>query len=163
MNIGERIQSARKQKGLTQKELAQKLGLATGTIQQYELNKRQPRMELLKEIASVLDVEVGYLLGFSSVNFELVQAIKNNDVNEILNILGLNSEALSVFNRRAREKKFLSNLDAQAMIEKFDLLSPEWQQLVLKHTNSLIDGILKTLDSSIDGGIKNAIHPQDDK
>ena len=63
MSIGERIQEARKKKKLTQKELAQKLGLATGTIQQYELNKRQPRLDLLREIAAALDISIFELMG----------------------------------------------------------------------------------------------------
>lgn len=62
MTIGQRIQRSRKGKNLTQKELAAKLGLATGTIQQYELGKRQPRLEQFKAIASALDVDVNWLM-----------------------------------------------------------------------------------------------------
>lgn len=58
MTMGQLIQNHRKNRGLTQKELAEQLGLATGTIQQYELDKRQPRIELLQQIAAVLDVEI---------------------------------------------------------------------------------------------------------
>lgn len=63
MNIGEHIKECRKAAGLTQKELAQKCNLATGTIQQYELNKRQPRLEQLQIIADVLGVHTEVLLG----------------------------------------------------------------------------------------------------
>ena len=45
MTLGKRIQLARKAKGFTQKQLAEAINAATGTIQQYELDKRQPRME----------------------------------------------------------------------------------------------------------------------
>lgn len=63
MNIGKRIQYLRKEKGLTQKQLAEKSGTAIGTIRQYELNKRQPRIEHLKNIAFILDVELSDLVG----------------------------------------------------------------------------------------------------
>lgn len=63
MTLGERIKAARKPIGLTQKQLAEKIGVATGTIQQYELNKRQPRMGQLKKIADVLEVSIAELLG----------------------------------------------------------------------------------------------------
>lgn len=43
MTTGQRIKAARKKAGMTQKEIAEKAGTATGTIQQYELGKRQPR------------------------------------------------------------------------------------------------------------------------
>ncbi len=61
--MGRRIQAARKQKGLTQKELADDLQLATGTIQQYELGKRTPKNDTLKAIASRLDISPLDLIG----------------------------------------------------------------------------------------------------
>jgi transcriptional regulator with XRE-family HTH domain len=56
--LGENIQSARKAVGLTQKELAEKIGVVHRTVQQYELNKREPRLETLGEIANVLNTSV---------------------------------------------------------------------------------------------------------
>lgn len=63
MTIGQRIQDARKKANFTQKKLAEACGLATGTIQQYELDKRQPRLVQLKSIASALNISVAELLG----------------------------------------------------------------------------------------------------
>lgn len=57
MTIGENIQFYRKEKGLSQKELAEKIGKSTGTIQQYELNKREPKFDFVCDIAKALDVE----------------------------------------------------------------------------------------------------------
>lgn len=62
MTVGQRIKEARKIAKLTQRELAEKAGTATGTIQQYELGKRQPRLQQLKQIAQVLDADVVYLI-----------------------------------------------------------------------------------------------------
>ena len=62
MTIGQRIKEARKSAGLTQRELAEKAGTATGTIQQYELGKRQPRIEKFQAIADVLNVDVNWLM-----------------------------------------------------------------------------------------------------
>ena len=44
-NEGDYIKIARQKAGLTQKQLAEKVGLATITIQQYERNLREPRLE----------------------------------------------------------------------------------------------------------------------
>ena len=52
------------EKGYTQKQLAEKCGMATGTIQQYELNKREPRREQLQKIATALNVPLYELMGF---------------------------------------------------------------------------------------------------
>ena len=54
MTIGEKIQQLRKEKELTQKELAEKLGLAEITIRQYETNKREPKIAMLSKIAKIL-------------------------------------------------------------------------------------------------------------
>ena len=62
--MGERIKEARKGKGLTQKELAQLIGSVTGTVQQYELDKRRPRPEQLQRLATVLGVSVEHLQGY---------------------------------------------------------------------------------------------------
>lgn len=62
MTIGQRIKDARKRSGLTQKGLAMQIGAATGTIQQYELGKRQPRLEQLRRIALALNTTVSELV-----------------------------------------------------------------------------------------------------
>lgn len=62
MTIGERISRARKEVRLTQAQLAKQCGVATITIQQYELNKRQPRFEQLQRIADALNVSLFYLV-----------------------------------------------------------------------------------------------------
>lgn len=64
MTLGQIMQKIRKEKGYTQKQLAEKCGVATGTIQQYELNKREPRREQLQKIATALNVPLYELMGF---------------------------------------------------------------------------------------------------
>lgn len=58
MNLGEQIKYYRKKAGLTQKELAELLDVAPNTIQQYELGKRQPRLEMINRIAGALGIGV---------------------------------------------------------------------------------------------------------
>ena len=65
MSVGERIQEMRKSKNLTQKELAIMSGTSEITIRQYEIGKREPRIEQLCRIAKVLNVSTDYLLGLS--------------------------------------------------------------------------------------------------
>lgn len=56
MDLAARLKEARKAAGLTQDQLAAECGLATITIRQYELGKRQPRYETLAKIAEILRV-----------------------------------------------------------------------------------------------------------
>lgn len=65
MTVGEKIRAVRKEKGLSQKDLADKLGIAPGTVQQYEADKRKVTVEKLMDIAFELEVSVGRLIPFN--------------------------------------------------------------------------------------------------
>lgn len=58
MTTGEAIREARLKAGLTQKELAQKMGIPYQSIGQWENNKRNPKSETMERIASALDTTV---------------------------------------------------------------------------------------------------------
>ena len=72
MTIGEQIKAMRKKAGYTQKELAEKSGVAMVSIQQYERGVRSPRIEQLQRIAKALNISVGDLLGLKKVFAERV-------------------------------------------------------------------------------------------
>lgn len=56
LKIGSSIQTARVQKGLTQQELAEKIGLERNTIMRIETGKFYPRFETLLAILKELDL-----------------------------------------------------------------------------------------------------------
>lgn len=62
MTIGERIRNARKNAGLTQKQLGEKCGIAEPTIRRYELGKLNPKYETLQKIASALEIPLSQIL-----------------------------------------------------------------------------------------------------
>ncbi len=63
MTLGEKIKEARKQCGLTQEQLAEKMLLSRSAIAKWESNKGLPDVENLKTLAKLLNVSVDYLLG----------------------------------------------------------------------------------------------------
>lgn len=62
MTVGERIKEYRKQAGLTQKELGDRLGVSNVHIGQYERGLRNPRLPQLKKIADALDIPFDLLV-----------------------------------------------------------------------------------------------------
>lgn len=62
MTTGERIRQARKSAGMTQAELAHKLGISAAGIAQWENDLRNPKIETLRKLADALGVTPGYLL-----------------------------------------------------------------------------------------------------
>lgn len=67
MTCGERIKLKRKELGLNQTELANKVGLKFSTISKYEKNEISIPASNLKDIANVLNVSVDYLLGNTTI------------------------------------------------------------------------------------------------
>lgn len=64
MTIGDNIRNYRKKAGLTQKKLGEISGTSETTIKQYELGKRQPRLEQLRKIADALEIPFGDIVPF---------------------------------------------------------------------------------------------------
>ena len=62
MDIGNRLRKIRKEKGLTQKTLAEKLNVSTITIQNYENGRRKPNLEMLNKISKLLEVDISKFL-----------------------------------------------------------------------------------------------------
>ena len=56
MNTGERIKTARKQAGLTQKELGKALGVSFQAVAQWETGRRVPKVETIQRIGKALGV-----------------------------------------------------------------------------------------------------------
>lgn len=63
MNVAENIKKFRKEKNLTQKELASKLGVTSTTVQNYENERRKPDINTLNKIANILGVTINDLAG----------------------------------------------------------------------------------------------------
>ncbi|MGI6325520.1 MAG: helix-turn-helix domain-containing protein [Saccharofermentanales bacterium] len=62
MTLGEKIKEARKQCGLTQEQLADKMAISRSAIAKWESNKGLPDVDNLKVLAKLLNVSVDYLL-----------------------------------------------------------------------------------------------------
>ncbi len=62
MTTGEKIKQARKNAGITQKNLGDKLGVSPVMISQYESNTRNPKLQTLQKIADALNVTLSDLL-----------------------------------------------------------------------------------------------------
>lgn len=57
-----RIKEVLEEKGIKQTWLADQLGKSYNMVNSYVQNRQQPRLEVLYEIAKILDVEVDQLL-----------------------------------------------------------------------------------------------------
>lgn len=63
MGINVEIKKQRKAAGLTQRQLAEKVGLSEQAIRMYELGKREPSSDVIERIGKALDVAPESLRG----------------------------------------------------------------------------------------------------
>lgn len=80
----ERLKEARQMNGISQRELARKVFLSQQTIGKYETGVATPSPEMVKKMAAVLGVSVGWLLeaeeaSYSPEEIELINAYRRLD------------------------------------------------------------------------------------
>ena len=69
LTFGEKIKEARKQKNLTQKQLADLIGAAHNSISDWENNKNKPDPDTIELLCGVLKITPNYLLASSEDDF----------------------------------------------------------------------------------------------
>lgn len=77
-----------KNKGLTQKEIAKKIGCASGTLSEWCSDNKTAGIDSLRKLADYFDVSVSWLIGASNIRE------KGTEIQEIHYVTGLSSKAI---------------------------------------------------------------------
>ncbi len=80
VNFGSTLKKLRLQAGMTQKQLADSMGLTKAVISYYELQERYPSPEVLIKLASIFHVSTDYLLGLDRSNTIDITGLNDDDV-----------------------------------------------------------------------------------
>ena len=70
IKIGDRLKTLRLSKGLTQAQVAEKIGIPRTTYANYESDKREPKIDILNKIAAEFDVTIDDILTKSFIHKE---------------------------------------------------------------------------------------------
>ena len=81
--FSEKLSLLRRQAGMTQAELAERLGISKSSVSMYERGNREPEFDLLQAMADLFGVSAGVLLGRED------ESLVNNDpeLTEYLEVL----------------------------------------------------------------------------
>lgn len=131
MSIAENIKHIRKLKGMTQKQLAEKSGLAVITIQQYEAGKYEPKNNSLYKLRKALDCNINELI---EMPFDLMPSIPNPIIINDLNELDKLPEKIKQLKLELEAEKEVSN-DKNIALKKYLLL--QFDELNDKGKNKL--------------------------
>lgn len=69
-SLPDRLKELRKTKGVTQRNVAEYLGIREQAYQRYELGLREPKIETLNKLAGYFKTSVDYLVGFEPVDYD---------------------------------------------------------------------------------------------
>lgn len=87
VEFGQRLRDLRKQKNLTQKQLAALIGVQNSIISFYEVGDRTPSPDILRKLASVFHVSVDYLLGIEKHEMIDVSGLYEEDINLVRHLI----------------------------------------------------------------------------
>ncbi len=86
MTIGENIRRIRKEKGITQKELGERLDMTQSAIGQFENDKTSPKKDTIEKIASALGVKPSELMKGDSI-WETLDKKHSNEIKSTVKYL----------------------------------------------------------------------------
>lgn len=78
--VADRIKHLREQLGITQSELAKKLGITRSSVNAWELGISVPSTQYVVELATIFKVSTDYLLGMKSTATVSVEGLSEQDV-----------------------------------------------------------------------------------
>jgi transcriptional regulator with XRE-family HTH domain len=183
MTIGENIRRIRKSEGLTQKELAERLGVTEANVRAYESGRRNPRPKTLEAMANALEVSPGALMdsdfdGVSAMHrlFQIFRAYsgelqeiteENGDTSISLtfNSLALMRSWFNRYNEYTEQLKLAESFEdsklKKAAIQEIEDSFNEWMD---KYPESEPDYSLLELQKTFDTHMDNlGLHPKNEE
>lgn len=140
MTIGENIKFFRKQKGLTQKELGEKIGMSANSIQRYELEHRDPQNKTLDKIAEALGVSRADLYGIEKLG------TSDTYVND-------NGRVAHVFSKEAIDETNFGTKDIDAKLLLIAYIGRKAKGKNIRHIddwNRIIDDVDKIIEANLE-------------
>lgn len=156
MTIGKTIQALRKEKGLTQKELAQRLGVSASMIGQYETDVRKPKLKTLEKISAALGVAITDIIDVSEISpslnsfiplaYKLQKLFDKRDEDGIIPLTDEDraditkfAELMSKVPEEISNSSFLLNIMRNEYISLFDKLNFQGKYAAIQAVEALIN------------------------
>lgn len=141
MTTGQRIKAARKKAGMTQAELAKKLGISYVGISQWERDLRNPKQETIQRIAKALECDFYWLLWGEELSIDEIAA---TDVMRAFNTNDYHVEKtakLAVFyaEKEYKRRGYSFTTAEEQLVKSFSCLNSTGQQEAVKRVEELTE------------------------
>ena len=87
MNFGEKLKSLRTGQKLSQRELAERLGVAKSIISYYESGDRYPSYDILVKLARLFHVTTDYLLDIDKSRMIDVSNLSEEEIGVVISMI----------------------------------------------------------------------------
>ncbi len=112
------LKNARKNKGLTQPQASELLGINCSTLKCYEQGTREPNHEILIKLARFYEVTTDYLLGYSlDESSEQVEQSTIDKLAREFNLSGLEKNIIIEYSKLSSSTRKEINLMIENLIE----------------------------------------------
>ena len=85
--IGKRLEKCRQNLGMSQQEVADKLGITRATLGHWENDKREPSFDMLNKLSEIYNVTIGEFFGENPEATVLSEETKNSLFESSINML----------------------------------------------------------------------------
>ena len=103
-----RIKSARERTGLTQKELAEKLGISQSTMQRYETGKEKITVDALVKLSEITKEDINWIvygnakeMSIDTKTAQLIKKMEGEDATTVREIIEM-AETIMIKNQAKR-------------------------------------------------------------
>ena len=86
VNMGNKLKALRIEKNLTQKQIADRIGLAISAVSSYESGTRYPSYDVLVKLARIFHVSTDYLLGMTNTRNIDVTGLTDDEIELIVRL-----------------------------------------------------------------------------
>ena len=118
IKTGKQISSIRKDKGMTQKQLADNLGVSNATISKWETGKGYPDISLLEPLANALGITVSEILVGERHNND---DSTNNLINDLVDI------SIKEQNRKTKAANWIIAITVALLYITISLITQKWE------------------------------------
>ena len=127
LKFSERLKELRTKRGLTQQDMADKMSVNRVTYTNWENEKREPRIDQVVELATILNSTIDYLTGKVDLN--------------VLDIPTDEMKKMSSNDKEIIASELMNNIDTilKAGGEKFNLPDREMKKAFLKVVENFLD------------------------
>ena len=85
--LADKIKNLREDIGLTQSELAKKLGITRSSVNAWEMGISTPSTQYIVELSTIFKVSTDYLLGMNTLSSIDVSGLSDEDIEFIYSVI----------------------------------------------------------------------------